>query len=369
MIKKVIYGALLGFIFVVVLFRMGSKTSGAPILTYVYSNSMEPLIKVNDAFIVWPAKNVSVGDIVMFRPVVLNAPYITHRIIGIGEEGYITKGDNSPYQDQESGEPEVLTDRIAGKVVTINGQPLIFPGLGNISAKVQSGLGKYASYVSGLFLVLGILTFFLGNHRRYGRNKKPRHRLRLKHVYRALSMIAVCTVVVIIYLGSRVSQIQYLVSEYPGSLGDQVEVNRPGKLSMEIRNHGFVPVWTIVTGVQPLSVEEAPEFIWPRSGEMVYLKVLPHVDTGMYKGYIQIYNYPILLPRSWIVFLHRINPILAISLVASAMGLWFKLIFIILNHIHGFEDWIPLRAIKDKIVDRRIRRAKAKLLGRRRRVR
>ncbi|NLK27861.1 MAG: signal peptidase I [Clostridiales bacterium] len=362
--KKILYGALLGLILITFLFTLGSKTSGAPILTYVYSNSMEPLIKVNDAFLVWPTKDVKPGDIVMFRPVVLNAPYITHRIMEIGDTGFITKGDNSPYPDQESGEPEVVIDRVVGKVVTINGQPLVIPGLGKISAGLQSSLGRYSRFASLLFLLLGIRTSIYG--KRHNKKRKPRHRLRLKHVYRALTIVAICTVVIIIYLGSRVTQIRYLVSEFPASQGDQVEVNKLGQLTMDIKNNGFVPVWTIVKGVAPLSVTDAPEYLWPRSKEIVVLDVLPHEATGMYQGYIQIFNYPILLPRPWIVAMHQINPILAIALEGIAMGFWFKLIFYILGHFHGFEDWIPLRAIRDKIANRRMRRAKAKFLGRRR---
>ncbi len=363
--KKILYGALLGLILIIFMFRLGSKTSGAPILTYVYSNSMEPLIKVNDAFVVWPTKNVKPGDIIMYRPVVLDAPYITHRIIAIGDPGFITKGDNSPYRDQESGEPEVIVDRIVGKVVTINGQPFVIPGLGKISAGFQSSLGRYSKFASILFLMLGLFASVY-EKRHHKRRRKTKHRLRLKHVYRALIIIAICSIIIIIYLGSRVTQIRYLVSEYPSSLGDQVEVAKMGQLSMEIRNNGFVPVWSFVTGIAPLSVNEAPRFLWPRSEDTVLLNVLPHEATGMYQGYIQIYHYPILLPRPWIESMHQINPILAIALEGIAMGLWFKLLFYILGHFHGFEDWIPLRAIKDKLANRRMRRAKAKFLGRRR---
>ena len=151
--KKLIYGALIGLIFVFVIINYGASTNGAPVLTYVYSNSMEPLIKVNDAFIVWSSHKLQVGDIVTYRPLVLNAPYITHRIVAVGADGYITKGDNAPYKDQDSGEPEVRADRIVGKVVTINGQPLIIPGLGKLVSGVQAGIGKYTGYLSLIFLL------------------------------------------------------------------------------------------------------------------------------------------------------------------------------------------------------------------------
>ncbi|HWT75407.1 MAG TPA: S26 family signal peptidase, partial [Mobilitalea sp.] len=87
--KKLMYGVLIGIVLVII-FIAGTYTKGTPILSYVYSNSMEPLIKVNDAFIVWPKSNYQLGDIIMYRPVVLEALYITHRILAIGDTGFIT---------------------------------------------------------------------------------------------------------------------------------------------------------------------------------------------------------------------------------------------------------------------------------------
>lgn len=363
--KKLIYGTLLGLILAIVILSTGANTNGAPVLTYVYSSSMEPLIKVNDAFIVWPVSRLQVGDIVTYRPVVLKAPYITHRIIAVGEIGFITKGDNSPYEDQESGEPEVQTSRIVGRVVTIDGQPLIIPLVGSFAARVQSGVGGYAKYLSGIFLALGIISVFAGS-RRSARRLKPRRRLRLRHIYRGVAIAAASLVMISIFIGARVTQIKYLVSEYPGSLGDQVPVNQPGRLKMEVRNNGLVPVWTVVTGIPPLSVHAAPGYILPRSAAAVVLDVEPQRETGVYQGYVQIYNYPVMLPRAWILYLHRLNPILAIAAAGMTLGLFFIILFKVLNQVHGFEGWIPLKAIGNKITKRRYKRAIAKYLGRRR---
>ncbi|MFT4146152.1 MAG: signal peptidase I [Mobilitalea sp.] len=361
--KQLLYGALIGLILILAVISVRAKTNGAPILTYVYSNSMEPLIKVNDAFLVCPVKKLAVGDIIMYRPMVLKAPYITHRIIAIGESGYITKGDNSAYKDQDNGEPEVIKEQIIGKVVTINGQPLIVPGLGNISAHVQEKLGNNSRYLSGVFLLFAILTFFVGKKNK--KKRKNRNRWRLRHVYQILVILSACTIIVSIYHGSRVSKLQYLVSEYPSNQGDQIELNKPDQLVLKIKNNSFFPVWTIVSGIDPLSVHEAPEYLWLRSEGTVLFDVAPQNKIGLYQGYVQVYNYPILLPRAGIQLLHQASPFFAVLATGLAMALWIHILLLILNHIHGFEDWIPLRAIRDKVLQRRIKRAKAKLLGRR----
>ena len=362
--KKLMYGVLIGIVLVII-FIAGTYTKGTPILSYVYSNSMEPLIKVNDAFIVWPKSNYQLGDIIMYRPVVLEALYITHRILAIGDTGFITKGDNAPYRDQESGEPEVKLDSVIGKVVTVHGQPLVIPGLGRVSKVVQSKIGRNTRYLSALFIALGLIIAIVGG-RSTTRRRKPRRRLRLHHIYRLIVIIIVLSGVISIFLGSRVTQIKYLVSEYPGTLGDEVEVNRPGHLIMELSNNGLVPVWTIMKGIAPLSVSKEPEYLLPLSKKRVVIDVLPQRQTGIYQGYVQIYNYPILFPKAWLTYLHRLHPALAIAATGLALGLWITLLFKILNHVHGFEGWIPLAAIKDKITSRRLKRAKAKIVGRRR---
>lgn len=362
--KKYIYGALIGILLAIVMLSVGADTNGAPVLTYVYSNSMEPLIKVNDVFFVWPAKEFKVGDIIMYRPVTLKAPFITHRIITVGNNGYITKGDNSPYKDQDSGEPEVLTDRIIGKVVTVNGQPVIIPGLGNVSAVIQKSLGNYSRYLSVVFFALGLISAVIRS-RHSVRMKKPRRRLRLLHIYKFVIISSAVIVMLSVYFGSRVTQIQYLVSEYPGTQGDQVALNQPGRLLMKVNNNGFIPVWTVITGIAPLSIDDAPAYIKSRDSETITLKVLPQRQTGIYQGYVQVYPYPVLLPREWITYLHRVNPVLAIISVGIATGILFSAFFKILSRVPGFDGWIPLRAIKDKLINRRLKRRKAQLLGRR----
>ena len=360
--KKLFYGALIGFAIVIaIVIGVNGKTKGAHILTYVYSNSMAPLINVNDAFIVWPEKNPKVGDIITYRPMVLKAPYITHRIIAVGEEGYITKGDNSPYKDQDSGEPEVTGDRIAGKVLSINGQPLIIPVIGKVSAYLNSYLGNNSKYLSWTFLILGILSFSL--RKGHVRKRKSRNRWRLRHLYRTIIILSAISVILSIYIGSRVTEIKYLVSEYPGSLGDQIQLNKSDQLLMKIKNDAVIPVWPIISGIQPLSIHEAPEYLWIRSEGKVILDVAPQKKIGMYRGYVQTYNYPMLLPRTWILVLHRASPAFAMLAVGFTMAFWVWVFLKLLKQVHGFEDWIPLKTIKDKLFQLLINRSRAKLLG------
>lgn len=362
--KKFTTAAVGGLVLLMILIGISTGTTGAPTLTYVYSDSMVPLIQVNDGFLVWPEKEPQVGDIVMYRPMVLDAPFITHRIVEIGANGFITKGDNSPYNDQTSGEPEVTLDRIVGKVVGIQGQPLTIPGLGKLASTIQERTGDSVKYLSAGFFALAALNTFFAS--RAKRRKKPHHRLRLRDAYRITAILIVLVIVSSVYFGARVTKVPYLVSERPGTRGDMVKVNRPGELTVAVVNNGAVPTWSFTTGIPPLQVKEAPESVLPRSKSQLVLGVAPQSKTGVYQGYVQTYNYPILMPRSWVSTLHQLHPMAAILATGGAAGLYLALLIRILDRIPGLEGWVPLKAIRDKYMDRRIQRARAKILGRRR---
>lgn len=361
--KKIIVGVLL--LFVVLVLINGTELAGTPVIAYVYSNSMEPLLLTHDAFIVFPTKKPEIGDIIMYRPVVLQASFVTHRIVGIGDSGYITKGDNSAFRDQENGEPQVSTERIVGKVLTISDRPVVIRGLGKITSVLRAFLGDHTKTLAAVFLIAGVVASLPVRHRTM-HTPKPRRRIRLEQIYRYAILFGTGIVILSMILGSRVTVVKYLVSEYPGTTGNQIMLNEPGIIRLEVHNNGLFPVRTIVTGVPPLTVREAPDYLMPLSSKSALAEVSAQHETGIRQGYVRQYSYPLLLPGTWIASLHRISPVLALASVASAMGLWLSLIFMFVFPFHGFYGRIPLKAIRDKVLERRMDRAATKLFGRRR---
>ena len=68
----------------------------------VSGNSMEPAITANDIVVVIPAiTQPSVGDIITYRHHFQSdeGSTITHRVVEVAEEGYITKGDANEVPD------------------------------------------------------------------------------------------------------------------------------------------------------------------------------------------------------------------------------------------------------------------------------
>lgn len=346
-----------------IILSVGAILKIAPNFSYVYSESMEPIIMTNDGFLVLPVIAPKIGDIVLYRPLKLEAELITHRIIGIGEYGFITKGDNSISKDQDVGEPEVKSDRIVGRVFTIGGNPLIIRGFGQVMANMKERLGAFTDYLAGGLVMFGVV---LGLRELWfpKRKRKSRHRWRLRDVYRVGAIVVTVLALSSILFSSSFNQVRYLVSEDPGTLGDHVLYNEPGELALKVKNAGFLPVWLIPSGVQPLSVAQAPSIIPPLAQRSMIVAVLPHKELGWYRGYVRNFYYPALFPRAILVWLHRISPFLAFTATGIALYLWLKLYIFIFERVLGLEGWIPLYALKNKASARRLQRFRNTFLGR-----
>ena len=79
----------------------------------IKSGSMYPKIKVNDIVIVKKSNNYNVEDIITYE---CKEKYlVTHRIIGICENGFITKGDNNNSKDEDI----ISIEDVRGKVLLI----------------------------------------------------------------------------------------------------------------------------------------------------------------------------------------------------------------------------------------------------------
>lgn len=100
----------------------------------IQSGSMIPNIEIGEIIVLLKCKNYQEKDIITYK---LNSYFITHRIIEVTENGYITKGDFNNTKDEKI----VKQEQIQGKVI--------------FHSKI---LGKIVKY---RFYIIGILIFFL----------------------------------------------------------------------------------------------------------------------------------------------------------------------------------------------------------------
>jgi len=111
----------------------------------VLTNSMEPKIHAGDMIFIKAkqASEVKKGDIITFQ--LSEKKLITHRVVTVTNEGYLTKGDNNNVQD----------DWVVNPADIIGEVTLIVPNAGYI-AKFLSSKAGFA-----LFILLPLLLFFL----------------------------------------------------------------------------------------------------------------------------------------------------------------------------------------------------------------
>lgn len=93
----------------------------------VLTGSMENAISPNDMVIAHKQDDYAVNDIVMYKG---NTSTVTHRIIKLVENGYITKGDANNTDDGK-----IPKEQIIGKVI------LIIPSIGAVISFFQKPLG------------------------------------------------------------------------------------------------------------------------------------------------------------------------------------------------------------------------------------
>nr|HOP08941.1 signal peptidase I [Candidatus Methanofastidiosa archaeon] len=105
-------------------------------LSYVETESMMPQLEPGDGFMLIPSQLVDgyeIGDVITYNAQNFPYDYVTHRIVGVTSQGFITQGDNNTFTDQTGSflEPYVKEEQIAGKVLELNGNIVSIPHFGD----------------------------------------------------------------------------------------------------------------------------------------------------------------------------------------------------------------------------------------------
>ncbi|MFB6130155.1 MAG: signal peptidase I [Salinigranum sp.] len=144
---------------------LASALGAGPIrLSYVTSGSMTPLLHPGDGYLLYTWGTARVGDVVTYRSQV-HGGYVTHRVVGRTDEGFLTRGDANPSTDQAGGEPPVPRSEIVGRVLTVGGRPLVLPALGVAADAVRS-------HAIEAFGILACAALVARNGRRPGRRER-----------------------------------------------------------------------------------------------------------------------------------------------------------------------------------------------------
>ena len=106
----------------------------------VLSGSMEPVFSAGDMLVFKDKESYEVNDIVIFSQ---GNAFVTHRIVGEENGGFITKGDANNVEDKEL----LKEENIKGEVV------LIIPNIGQLLEFLKTPLGLLLLFITGLLLI------------------------------------------------------------------------------------------------------------------------------------------------------------------------------------------------------------------------
>jgi len=286
--------------FVLALFAAVALTAPAsPVhVSYVYSDSMEPTLDVNDGYIVVDGP-VEQGDIAVFRSAE-REEYVTHRVVGQTDPGFVTKGDNNDATDQATGHSYVQREDIVGTVLTVGGTPLTIPGLGvAVSALVANRLLVAAT---GSVLVAGSLLYDAGND-----SRPERSLLRVSDVTHPLLVVALLTAVGVLLTGAVTHEVTYVAVEGGGGGQNVITVGKSTTDEMSISVAAQPFAYRVIDAEGTTVTEQERN----ASAISATLRVPPQPTYGAYETTISVYRYPAVLPERVVRSLHTTSPVLA----------------------------------------------------------
>lgn len=361
-----VFNAILTGIFILLLVSiLASQLFGfPPPISYVETNSMEPQLEPGDGFIGVPkpvAGDISEGDVVTYRAQEIQGGGLTtHRIVDQTEEGYITKGDNNPFTDQEGDEPPVPESQIVLVAVQINGQIIKIPFVGQAATFVEGGISSAIGLLGlnnisatnpgvvvglvGIVLIVGNEIYALitdSETRSVSRSVSRSGVIDSRLVLLAILLIVSLPLLSMTTLPGGTDEMR-IVSSTTANPDDRsvIQAGTYDESSMRIENSQPVPMVIIVEGATD-DLQIADQVLTAAAGESVeteYRMWVPE-ETGSYLRVRSVSFYFHVLPASVIGFLHDIHPLVALvtttGVIVSPVALLFYLTV-------GFRP-IPLR--------------------------
>ena len=289
---------------VLVVFAAVALTAPAsPIhVSYVYSDSMEPTLGVNDGYVVVDGA-VDVGDIVVFHSSERDE-HVTHRVVDRTDAGFVTKGDNNDATDQSTGHPYVQREEIVGTVLTVGGEPLTVPNLGLVVSWL-SGNRLLVAAVGGA-LVAGSVLYDAGDD-----GRPDRSIVRVSDVTHPLLVVALLAAVGILLTGAVTHEMTYVAVDGGGG-ANTLTVGEPAteELLVSVPAQSFTYRMIDADGATVTARERNASAI------SATLRIPPQERSGAHDVSLTVYRYPSVLPEGVVRSLHATSPVLA----ASATG-------------------------------------------------
>ncbi|MXR50749.1 signal peptidase I [Halovenus sp. WSH3] len=348
---------------VVVLALLVGQFLGQPVLlSYVTTDSMEPTIDVGDGFIAVPpelAGDVSEGDVIVFEAEEIQGGGLTtHRVVDETEEGYITRGDNNPFTDQDADEPPVSETQIRAVAWQPGGSVLTIPFLGtavmwlqstinSVQLRLAQALGTRALLgTQGIaYLMLGVSVVLYVAAGRFESDKNRERDLSREtgtssHKFVALlTLIVVAGVTAAMVVPAESQEFGIVSAEFESDSPTVIEQGTNESFNYSVRNTGVLPT---VVFLEPagtrIDTEPRQINLDGRSAANATVTISAPEETGSYRAFVQQYRYLGVLPSPVLEQLYRIHPWVPIVVIDAVVAVPFYLIGIRLLGGSRFRD-------------------------------
>ena len=345
--KRVLSITLQVAVVLVVLSLVVGQLLGQPILlSFVETGSMQPTLDPGDGFVAIPAPlagNIGVGDVVTFDAQEIEGGGLTtHRVVEETERGYITRGDNNPFTDQDGGEPVVQDADIVAVALSVGGSVIVIPHLGTVAMAVQSGLGSFQTWLAVTFGVrslqgtqgLAYILFALSmvayavdwylNRNSRGTRERDRSRDDGTSVFAvvavlALVLMATATAAMVVPAGTQ--EYGVVSAEFESENPTVIERGTSQEIEYTVPNAGLVPVYVYVTPSSPgVDVDPEQVTVGGRDDATTTVTLSAPEETGYYRLFVTEHRYLAILPFSVVDELYGVHPWAPLLAINGLLG-------------------------------------------------
>lgn len=351
----------------VVIFVIATQLLGFPApVSYVETDSMEPQLEPGDGFIGIPkplAGGISPNDVVTYRAQTIGGGGLTtHRIVRETENGYITKGDNNPFVDQDGAEPPVTEAQIELVVLQVNGEIVVIPYVGEVATTVQNtldaavgaiGLQALSGDNPGIVItVIGLLVVISAsiydiiapdNTRSMSRSVRRGNTVDSRLLLVGILLILSLPLLSVTSLPSQTQELTILSAERANPDDNSViQAGTSTEINSTVENDQMFPM-VIVIEPATEGIEFDGRVFTAAPGETIStnLRLYAPEELGAYTRARSINFYLHLLPAGVIGGLHQLHPLFAqaatVSVLLGPIALLYWLVV-------GFR-MIPLREV------------------------
>ncbi|MFB6171294.1 MAG: signal peptidase I, partial [Haloarculaceae archaeon] len=289
-------------VFVLVVLLLTVAPVGSPVrLSYVYSDSMEPTIPTNAGFFVVRG-GVEQGDIATFWSPERDS-YVTHRIVGHTEAGYVTKGDNNPTTDQAAGHPYVAREQVVGTVLTVGGTPVTIPGYGAAASALRDHLLLVGAGLLGLAFARQVASS----------SGRSRSVPRVRDVLAPLFAASLASAVAFLLVGAASHTFAYAAVASPTGAPNTIGVGETQTTTVTI-DRTATPLTHTVVRTHNMHVTNQTR---NASSIVLTAQIGPPASTGRYETRVTAHQYPAVLPPSTLRRLDRIHPVVPAAITTA----------------------------------------------------